>query len=133
MIDSLGKTYMPGEVIISQGDVGDCMFVIQEGEAEVLHEENGVAMVIDTMKAGDLFGEMAILEHTVRSSTVRAFSAVRALTIDRRTFLRRIQEDPSLAMSVLDVMCRRVRQLDASVTRLKAKLEGNQAGPEGED
>ena len=50
MIDSLGKTYMPGEVIVAQGDVGDCMFVIQEGEAEVLHEENGVAMVVDTMK-----------------------------------------------------------------------------------
>lgn len=133
MIDTLGKSYMPGEIIVAQGDVGDCMFVIQEGEAEVLREDNGVSMVIDTMKPGDLFGEMAILEHTVRSSTVRALSVVRALTIDRRTFLRRIQEDPSLAMSVLDVMCRRVRQLDASVAQLKSELECNRTERERQD
>ena len=104
MSDALGMTYKPGDIIVAQGDSGDCMYVIQEGEAEVLRDEDGVAVVVDTMKAGDLFGEMAILEHTVRSATVRARSPVRALTIDRRTFLRRIQEDPSLAMSVLDKM-----------------------------
>lgn len=122
MMDALGKTYMPGEIIITEGDVGDCMFVIQEGEAEVLRDENGVPTVVDTMQAGDLFGEMAILEHTQRSSTVRAITTVRALTIDRRTFLRRIQEDASLAMSVLDVMCRRVRHLDTTVAQLKSEL-----------
>ena len=131
MTDGLGKSYMPGDIIVAQGDAGDCMYVIQEGEAEVLRDEDGVATVVDTMKAGDLFGEMAILEHTVRSATVRARSAVRALTIDRRTFLRRIQEDPMLAMSVLDNMCRRVRQLDATVARLKKQLEGGQSAQEG--
>jgi len=88
----------------------------------VLRDENGVPTVVDTMQAGDLFGEMAILEHTQRSSTVRALTAVRALTIDRRTFLRRIQEDASLAISVLDVMCRRVRHLDTTVAQLKSEL-----------
>lgn len=123
MMDTLGKTYMPGEKIVTQGEVGDCMFVIQEGKAQVLREENGAETVVDTMRAGDIFGEMAILEHTVRSATVRAETPVRALTIDRRTFLRRIQEDPSLAMSVLDVMCHRVRQLDTTVVELKAQLQ----------
>ena len=129
MIDALGKTYSPGETIIAEGEVGDCMFVIQEGEAEVLRDEDGVETVVDTMRAGDIFGEMAILEHTVRSSTVRALSAVRALTIDRRTFIRRIEEDPSLAMNVLDVMCRRVRQLDTTIAHLKSELAVRQASP----
>lgn len=131
MTDALGKTYRPGDIIVAQGDTGDCMYVIQEGEAEVLRDEDGVSVVVDTMKAGDLFGEMAILEHTVRSATVRARSPVRALTIDRRTFLRRIQEDPSLAMSVLDNMCRRVRQLDATVAHLRSQLEEGHPEPEG--
>lgn len=130
MIDALGKTYRPGEIIVAQGDKGDCMYVIQEGEAEVLRDENGVATVVDKMRAGDIFGEMAILEHTVRSCTVRALGTVRALTIDRRTFMRRIQEDPSLAMSVLDVMCRRVRQLDTTIARLQAELAAPRAGTE---
>lgn len=131
MTDALGKTYRPGEIIVAQGDEGDCMYVIQEGEAEVLREENGMAtVVVDTMRAGDIFGEMAILEHTVRSSTVRALGTVRALTIDRKTFMRRIQEDPSLAMSVLDVMCRRVRQLDTTVAQLQSELAVAMAGTE---
>ena len=130
MMDTLGKTYMPGQKIVTQGEVGDCMFVIQEGKAQVLREENGAETVVDTMRAGDIFGEMAILEHTVRSATVRAETPVRALTIDRRTFLRRIQEDPSLAMSVLDVMCHRVRQLDTTVVELKAQLEALSQDPE---
>ena len=122
MMDALGKTYMPGDIIVTEGDVGNCMFVIQEGEAEVLRDEHGVPTVVDTMQAGDLFGEMAILEHTKRSSTVRALTRVQALTIDRKTFLRRIQEDASLAISVLDVMCRRVRHLDTTVAQLKSEL-----------
>ena len=122
MMDALGKTYMPGDIIVTEGDVGNCMFVIQEGEAEVLRNEHGVPTVVDTMQAGDLFGEMAILEHTKRSSTVRALTRVQALTIDRKTFLRRIQEDASLAISVLDVMCRRVRHLDTTVAQLKSEL-----------
>lgn len=130
MTDALGKAYMPGDIIVAQGDMGDCMYVIQEGEADVLRDDEGVAVIVDTMKAGDLFGEMAILEHTVRSATVRARSAVRALTIDRRTFLRRIQEDPSLAMSVLDNMCRRVRQLDATVAQLRSRLQENRSEQE---
>ena len=130
MMDTLGKTYMPGQKIVTQGEVGDCMFVIQEGKAQVLREENGAETVVDTMRAGDIFGEMAILEHTVRSATVRAETPVRALTSDRRTFLRRIQEDPSLAMSVLDVMCHRVRQLDTTVVELKAQLEALSQDPE---
>jgi len=131
MTDALGKIYKPGDIIVAEGDPGDCMYVIQEGEAEVLREEVGVPVVVDTLKAGDLFGEMAILEHTVRSATVRARSPVRALTIDRRTFLRRIQEDPSLAMCVLDNMCRRVRQLDATVAHLRSQLEEAQPAREG--
>ncbi|NCF18869.1 MAG: cyclic nucleotide-binding domain-containing protein [Haliea sp.] len=131
MSDLLGRNYQPGEDIVTEGEVGDCMYVIQQGSAEVIRTEDGVATVVDTMVAGDLFGEMAILEHTVRSSTVRAVDPVRALTIDRKTFLRRIQEDPSLALSILDVMCRRVRNLDTTIAHLKHQLAELSANPEG--
>ena len=93
MNEVLGRSYRPGEHIVTEGEVGDCMFVIQEGTAEVLRNENGTATIVDTMGPGELFGEMAILENTVRSSTVRARDTVRALTIDRRTFLRRLPWD----------------------------------------
>jgi CRP/FNR family transcriptional regulator, cyclic AMP receptor protein len=122
MTDVLGKTYRPGEVIVHQGDVGNCMYVVQDGEVDVLKEENGIETVVNTMRKGDIFGEMAIVERTVRSSTVRASSPARVLTIDKKTFVRRIQEDPSLALSVLKIMSQRIRRLDFQVTSLKQEL-----------
>lgn len=122
MTDLLGRTFGPGEVIVRQGETGDCMYVIQDGDVDVLKEKNGIQTIVDTMHAGDIFGEMAIIERTVRSSTVRASSTVRVLTIDKKTFIRRVQEDPSLALSVLKAMSQRVRKLDLEVAALKQVL-----------
>ena len=49
MSDLLGRTYQPGEDIVTEGEVGDCMYVIQQGSAEVIRTEDGVATVVDTM------------------------------------------------------------------------------------
>ena len=123
MIGELGRVYLDGEDIVTEGEVGDCMYIIQHGTADVIRNEDGVATVVDTMESGELFGEMAIVENTVRSSTVRARGEVRAITIDRKTFMRRIQEDPSLAISVLEVLCHRVRNLDNTIAHLKHQLD----------
>jgi len=125
MKEVLGKTYDAGDDIVRQGEVGDCMFVIQEGEAEVLidNEEGGQTRV-DVMKAGEVFGEMAILERQTRSATVRALGPMRVLTIDKKTFLRRVQEDPSLAFMVLKAMSNRVRKLDLELASLKKQRVG---------
>jgi CRP-like cAMP-binding protein len=119
-IGALGKVYQDGEDIVRQGDVGDCMYVIQEGRAEVLVEQDGKEIRVDLKEAGDFFGEMAIIEREVRMATVRALGQVRALTVDKRNFLRRIHEDPSLAYRVLQIMSHRVRELAAEVARLKS-------------
>ncbi|WP_165954399.1 cyclic nucleotide-binding domain-containing protein [Seongchinamella unica] len=128
MNEELGRVYQDGEIIITEGEVGDCMYIIQQGTADVIRMEEGRPTVVDTMEAGELFGEMAIVENTVRSSTVKARGTVRAITIDRKTFMRRIQEDPSLAMSVLEVLCHRVRNLDGNIAHLKQQLESQRGG-----
>jgi len=67
----------------------------------------------------DFFGEMSLFEREVRSATVRALGEVRILTVDKRTFLRRIQEDPSLAFRVVEHLCHRVRRLNEELARIK--------------
>lgn len=131
MSDVLGRAYHPGEDIVREGEAGDCMYVIQAGEVEVLRTVDGVETLVDRMGADDIFGEIAIVETTVRSSTVRAATEVQALTIDRETFLRRVKEDPTLALNVLRVMAGRVRRLDSEIVRLKGELAGARGGPDG--
>jgi CRP-like cAMP-binding protein len=116
----LGKVYVVGEVIVRQGETDDCMYEILEGEVEVLQEREGKEVRLAVLDKGDFFGEMAIFEKEVRSATVRAMSEVRALTIDKRTLLRRISEDPTLAFRIVERMSHRIRELDNEVVRLKA-------------
>ena len=121
MIDSgtLGKVYKDRENIVRQGEVGDCMYVIQEGLVEVVVESNGQEVLIAVRGEGEFFGEMAIFEREVRMATVRALGEARVLTIDERNFLKRIHEDPSLAYRIVRTMSQRIRGLAARVAALE--------------
>jgi CRP-like cAMP-binding protein len=116
----LGKVYNDGDVIVRQGEPGDCMYEILEGTVEVLREKNSQEVCLAVLSKGDFFGEMAIFEREVRSATVRAMGEVRAITIDKRTLMRRISEDPSLAFRIVEKMANRIREMDVEIERLKA-------------
>ena len=116
---ALGKIYADGELIICQGEAGDCMFVIQEGQVEVILEENGKEVLLAVRGEGEFIGEMAIFEREVRMATVRAKGQARVLTVDKKNFMRRIHEDPSLAFRLVETMSRRIRELSNEVAHLK--------------
>jgi CRP/FNR family cyclic AMP-dependent transcriptional regulator len=115
--NELGKEYGDGRVIVRQGEIGDCMYEILDGRVEVIHESEGKEVRLAELGRGDFFGEMALFDHEVRSATVRALGPVRALTIDKRTLLRRITEDPSLAFRILEKMSHRIRDLNTRMAR----------------
>jgi CRP/FNR family transcriptional regulator len=111
--------YGDGEIIISEGDEGDCMFVVQEGQVEVFVKKDGKEIRLAVRGVGEIFGEMAIFEREVRSASVRALGPARALTIDKNNLLRRIHEDPSLAFRIVQTLSHRVRELSEEVARFK--------------
>jgi len=118
---ALGKTYGAGEAIARQGEIGECMYVVQEGRVEVVREQDGAEVRLATLGEGDFFGEMALFDRERRSATVRALGEARVLTVDKRTFLRRIHEDPSLAFRIVKGMSQRIRKLNDQVARLEGK------------
>jgi len=118
-ISGVGRVYQSGEVIVRQGEVGNCMYVIQSGKAEVVEEMDGQAVALAVLGESDFFGEMALFEDQVRSATVRALGTVRVLTVDKKILLRRIQQDPALAFRILEHMCSRIRKLDCELARIK--------------
>jgi CRP-like cAMP-binding protein len=118
----LGKVYRDGEEIVRQNEVGDCMFVIQEGQVEVLSELDDDEFRLGLLGPGEFFGEMAIVEKQARAATVRAVGEARVLTVDKRTFLRRVQEDPTLALNILRTLCQRIRALDTEIAELRDEL-----------
>lgn len=123
---SLGKVYPDGATIVRQGDEGETMYVIQEGRVEVVVEDEDGEYRMAILGSGDFFGEMAIFERVTRAATVRALGEARILTVDKRTFLRRVQEDPTLAFNILKTLSRRIRSINGELTALRSRygLEG---------
>ena len=117
----LGRTFNDGELIIRESEYGDCMYVIQSGNVEVImHRLEGKEVRIAELGEGDFFGEMALFEKEVRSASVKAKGEVTVITVDKKTLLRRIQQDPSLAFRLLEKMSSRIRRLDVKYTRITA-------------
>jgi len=119
---ALGKNYQDGEIIVRQGEIGDCMYVVHEGFVEVFFESGDQEVQLRTLGKDEFFGEMAIFEHETRTATVRALGPVRLLTVDHKNLLQRIHEDPSLAYRLMEVMSKRIDKLSEEVARLNKKL-----------
>jgi CRP-like cAMP-binding protein len=115
----LGKLYNDGEVIIKQGDSGNCMYVIQSGEVEVISDNNGKEVRLAIRKEGDFFGEMALFSKELRSATIRALGDTRILTVDRKNLLKSIQKDPSLAFRIIETLSKRIRDLSEEIAPYK--------------
>ena len=118
---SLGREYADHEVIVRQGEPGNCMYVVQEGQVEAIAESHGREMRLRTMGPNDFFGEMALFGTESRSCTIRALGKARVLTVDKKSFLVGIQEDPSLAFRIVKVMSQRIRDLTARLAEYQMK------------
>ncbi len=116
---ALGKTYADGHPIVRQGEIGDCMYVVQAGQVDVVISTDEGEEHLAVLEAGDFFGEMALFEREVRSATVRAKGEARVLKIDKKTLLRRITEDPLLAVRFLETLSQRIRELNIRCARLE--------------
>ena len=117
---ALGKVYRDGDEIIRQGRTGESMYVVQGGRVEVVQQsDEGGEQHLAFLEAGDFFGEMAVFEKEVRSATVRAVGEARVLKIDKKTLLRRIREDPLLAVNLLKTMSHRIRFLNTEIAHHK--------------
>lgn len=121
----LGKLYKDTEIIVKQGEPGDSIYIIQDGMVEIVNETERGEVLLALRGKGEFFGEMALFERAVRSATVRALGEARVLTIDKKNFLRRVREDPSLAFRLVQAMSARVRELSTEVSHLRLELEGN--------
>lgn len=78
--------FEPGEIIFSEGDVGDFLYIVVKGEVEILKEKDGKEEKIATLHQGEYFGEMALLNEKRRGATVRCITPVDVLALKKNDF-----------------------------------------------
>jgi CRP-like cAMP-binding protein len=101
-----------GEAAVLEGDPGDALYLIVEGELSVikgLGTEREV--VLDIVRNDDFFGEMALIDNQGRSASVRAESDALLLAVESSEFAGVMEEYPSIPINICKVFCRRIRNL----------------------
>ena len=97
------QTYERGEVVFNQGEAADCTFVVLDGEADIYAKtkSDGGEMVVGTLKANQLLGELGVLTSSPRSATIRAKGRLMMLRISGDMFLKLLAENPPVALDVM--------------------------------
>ncbi|HEY2385197.1 MAG TPA: FAD-dependent oxidoreductase [Terriglobia bacterium] len=103
------QRFQAGEVVFNQGDVGDSVYAIQEGECEVLREADGVIEVVAMLGPASFFGEMAVLGDCYRNATVKAKTPVRVLSMSKTDFNKIREMVPAFAAVFTNLAQRRGR------------------------
>jgi flavin reductase (DIM6/NTAB) family NADH-FMN oxidoreductase RutF len=99
------RTFGPGEFIVREGDPGDELFVILEGEARVERKGNRLA----TFGEGEFFGEISVFDGRARSADVVAATPLRTLAISRELVRAALEREPRAAWAMLETLAARFR------------------------
>lgn len=127
--------FAQGEVIISEGEPGDSLFIMVEGEVEVtkrltliLDQDTPKEKLMIRLRAEDgvSFGEMALLEDEVRSATVTAVTDCRLLALPREAFLDFVRTNSSTGVKIMlrlaQLLSRHLRKTNQDVVKLTTAL-----------
>ncbi len=115
----LGRLYSNGEVIFSEGQKGDSMYVVQSGKVKITKKTASKEVVIAEIGSGEILGEMALFDRLPRSATATAVGEARILNIDKKKLFATISRDPTLVFKILESMSRRIRGLNEDLASLR--------------
>lgn len=113
------RTFKRGETVFLKGDPGNALFAVCAGVVQMTTlssgGKNAVFSLIDT---GEIFGEIALLDGKPRTTDAIAFTDCRLLMIERRDFIPLLRSNPEVAISLLEVLCAKLRRTTEQVEDL---------------
>jgi len=113
------RRFRRNEVIFHQGDIGDSLQVVASGGVKILlPSADGDEAIIASLKPGDFFGELALLDSSPRSTTATALEQTETLTLPRDEFIRLLGEDSRLVQALLHGLAQELRRLTGHVEEL---------------
>jgi CRP-like cAMP-binding protein len=115
-LEEMGEpaTYPPGAVIFEQGLTADCVLVVRAGRVRVsIRRPEGGEVVLAERGPGELLGDLSGIDGQPRSASVTALDEVRGLVVPLRAFRGFLMDNPRAAISLLELLSRRLRESDA--------------------
>ncbi len=113
------RRYAKGSMILMQGEPGDALYLIADGQVKVvLVGEDGREVILSVLGPGSFFGEMSLLDDEPRSAHVVAMSETLLLQLRREDFQARLRNSPEVAIGLMRELSRRLRRADDTIGSL---------------
>ena len=119
------QTYEDGDVVFDEGEAADCTFVIMEGEADIYSKTKagGGEVVVGTLRANQLLGELGVLTSSPRAASIRARGRLMMLRISGDMFLKLLAENPPVALDVMRQLSGKLVLAHRQYEELQDKLQ----------
>ena len=112
-------TLKRGATIFSRGDPGNCLFAVITGTVKMsISSVDGRSAIFNLIGAGEIFGEIALLDGLSRSADAIANGDCELFVIDRREFIPFVRSQPALAMKIIELLCTRLRWTSDQVEQI---------------
>jgi len=103
--------FRAGQIVFREGEHGDVMFAVLDGAVDIIIR----GTVVETVEAGGVFGEMALIEDRTRGASAIVKSDAKLVRVDRQRFMFLVQQTPFFALQLMNVMAGRLRRMDEKV------------------
>lgn len=111
------RSYAPGQVIFREGDPGDTCFVLRSGAVKITREHGGRTIALAELRAGDMFGELAMFGTEVRSATAQVLEDTSAVALLAGDVRRLLSGRPEIALKFLEGLAARVRSANDRISQ----------------
>jgi len=114
ILDEIGAPYRhfeAGEKIFLEDDAGDVMYMVRSGRVDLIT----YGTVLENVRAGGIFGEMALIDDGRRSAAAMAAETAEVVAIDKPTFLAVVQNDPQFTLRVMSLLATRIRRMNKQI------------------
>lgn len=105
--------FQAGQIIVTQGTPGQAFYLILSGRVEIIRDGQSLG----AFGPGDFFGEMSLLDQAPRSATIRALEPTVCLMLSSWDFKALLEQHPSIAVKLLEILSRRLRVADERLGR----------------
>jgi CRP/FNR family transcriptional regulator, cyclic AMP receptor protein len=113
------KTYPKNAVVLTEGEAGDSLYMIQSGKVKVfIGDEDGREIILKILAPGSFFGEMSMIDKQPRSASVTTLETSTFLVLQHNAFEKCVEEAPRIAKMVMQVLAQRVREADRKIGTL---------------
>jgi CRP/FNR family cyclic AMP-dependent transcriptional regulator len=113
------KSYPKNAVVLTEGEMGDSLYMIQSGKVKVfIGDEEGREIILKILGPGAFFGEMSMIDKQPRSASVTTIEASAFQVLSHAAFEKCVEQEPRIGNMVMQILAQRVREADRKIGTL---------------